>query len=49
MKGNKKTNRGGGGNKKLKPKKAIEEKEPNIKVLSHELLPSTLSYLMLTP
>jgi hypothetical protein len=30
-------------------KKAIKEKEPKIKVLSHELLAFTLSYLMLTP
>jgi hypothetical protein len=34
------------GGKKL-DKKAIKEKELNIKVLSHELLASTLSYLML--
>jgi hypothetical protein len=30
-------------------KKAIKEKEPKIKVLAHELLVSTLSYLMLAP
>jgi hypothetical protein len=30
-------------------KKAIKEKEPKIKVLKHELLASTLSYLMLAP
>jgi hypothetical protein len=36
------------GGKKL-DKKAIKEKELNIKVLSHELLASTLSYLMLAP
>jgi hypothetical protein len=29
--------------------KAINEKEPKIKVLTHELLASTLSYLMLAP
>jgi hypothetical protein len=47
--GNKKT-----GNKKLKHKKmankkTIKEEEPKIKVLAYELLPSTFSYLMLTP
>jgi hypothetical protein len=30
-------------------KKAIKEKEPKIKVLAHELLAFTLSYLMLAP
>jgi hypothetical protein len=30
-------------------KKVIKEKEPKIKVPTHELLTSTLSYLMLTP
>jgi hypothetical protein len=30
-------------------KKAIKEKEPKINVLTHELLPFTLSYLMLAP
>jgi hypothetical protein len=39
-----KSEKGGG----LK-KKAIKEKEPNIKVLAHELLAFTLSYLMLAP
>jgi hypothetical protein len=29
--------------------KAIKEKEPKIKVLTHELSASTLSYLMLAP
>jgi hypothetical protein len=41
----KKAKRGG---KKL-DKKAIKEKEPKIKILAHELLTSTLSYLMLAP
>jgi hypothetical protein len=36
------------GGKKL-DKKAIKGKEPKIKVLAHELLASTLSYLMLAP
>jgi hypothetical protein len=36
------------GQKKL-DKKAIKEKEPKIKVLTHELLAFTLSYLMLAP
>jgi hypothetical protein len=30
-------------------KKAIKDKEPKIKVLTHELLAFTLSYLMLPP
>jgi hypothetical protein len=30
-------------------KKAIKEKEPKIKVLTHELLAFTLAYLMLAP
>jgi hypothetical protein len=30
-------------------KKAIKEKERKIKILAHELLASTLSYLMLAP
>jgi hypothetical protein len=30
-------------------KKAIKEKELKIKILAHELLASTLSYLMLAP
>jgi hypothetical protein len=39
-----------GANKKKKTdKKSIKEKEPNIKVLSHELLSFTLSYLILAP
>jgi hypothetical protein len=36
------------GGKKL-DKKAIKEKEPKIKVQTHELLAFTLSYLMLAP
>jgi hypothetical protein len=36
------------GLKKL-DKKAIKENEPKIKVLTHELLAFTLSYLMLAP
>jgi hypothetical protein len=36
------------GGKKLN-NKAIKEKEPKIKVLAHELLASTFSYLMLAP
>jgi hypothetical protein len=36
------------GRKKL-DKKTIKEKEPKIKVLAHELLASTLFYLMLVP
>jgi hypothetical protein len=36
------------GRKKL-DKKAIKEKKPKIKVLTHELLAFTLSYLMLAP
>jgi hypothetical protein len=36
------------GGKKL-DKKTIKEKEPKIKVQGHELLASTLSYLMLAP
>jgi hypothetical protein len=50
-KGNKKTNRKGRKGKKRKiTKKAIKEEEPNkIKIMLHELLASTLSYLMLTP
>jgi hypothetical protein len=35
--------------RKSKHKKAIKEKESKIKVLTHELLASTLPYLMLTP
>jgi hypothetical protein len=30
-------------------KKTINEKEPKIKILTHELLAFTLSYLMLAP
>jgi hypothetical protein len=37
-----------GVNKKNSDKKAIKEKELKIMVLAHELLASTLSYLMLT-
>jgi hypothetical protein len=33
--------------KKNSAKKTIKEKEPKIKVLPHELLASTLSYLIL--
>jgi hypothetical protein len=32
-----------------KREKAIKEKEPKIKILAHELLAFTLSYLMLAP
>jgi hypothetical protein len=32
-----------------KGEKAIKEKEPKIKILAHELLAFTLSYLMLAP
>jgi hypothetical protein len=35
--------------KKNSDKKAIKEKEPKIKILAHELLASTLFYLMLAP
>jgi hypothetical protein len=38
-----------GEEKEKKTKKAIKEKEPKIKVLTHELLAFTLSYLMLAP
>jgi hypothetical protein len=37
------------GRQKNFDKKAINEKEPNIKVLAHELLAFTHSYLMLAP
>jgi hypothetical protein len=58
MKGDKKTNRKGnktlrqkkGANKKKKiNKRAIKEKKLKIKILVHELLDSTLFYLMLPP
>jgi hypothetical protein len=42
----KKSEKGRG--KKLR-QKTIKKNEPNIKVPAHELLASTLSYLMLTP
>jgi hypothetical protein len=35
--------------KKNSDKKVIKEKEPKIKILTHELLAFTLSYLMLAP
>jgi hypothetical protein len=35
--------------KKNSDKKVIKDKEPKIKILTHELLAFTLSYLMLAP
>jgi hypothetical protein len=46
---NKKVKRGEKKKKKNSDKKTIKEKEPNIKVLPHELVASTLSYLILAP
>jgi hypothetical protein len=41
--------RGGKKRKKKLWQKTVKKKEPKIKVLAHELLAFTLSYLMLTP
>jgi hypothetical protein len=48
-KGNKMLRKKRKGAEKNFDKKAIKMKEPKIKVLAHELLASTLSYLMLAP